>query len=415
MSEAEKGSERDLSALRIRREEKQTVGGRGSRKRLLFIVVLLAVLLVGGFIVFGGRVQRPREVRVTTAVKMLPAQADAVLNASGYVVAQRQAAVASKATGRLEYLGVEEGDRVRAGDIVARIEHDDVDAALAQARANLEQARATLEEARAEEKDARLTYDRLENLLAENVISQAEFDQAEARYRRAAALVSAAEAGIEAAVSAVRAAEVAVESTNIRAPFDGTVLTKNADVGEIVAPFGSSEYARAAVITLADMASLQVEADVSESNIEKVAVDQPCLIVLDAFPEKRYRGVVHKIVPTADRAKATVLTKVRFVDFDERVLPEMSAKVQFLSKPPSDSLVSAVPKLVVPASSIVSRDGGKVTFVVKEGVAKESPIETGSILGSLMEVTSGLSEGDLVVIDPGTRMEDGTHVRIAQE
>jgi RND family efflux transporter MFP subunit len=414
MTEHEKEPGRDLSALRIKRET-EPERGASTRSRLLLVILLAIVLLAAGLLVFGGRVRSAQEVRVATVVKMLPTQADAVLNASGYVVAQRQAAVASKATGRLEFLGVEEGDRVMSGEIIARVEHDDVDAVLAQSRANLELAKATLEEARAEEKDASLNYERMKSLLADKVISQSEFDQAEARYKRAAALVSSAKAGIEAAASAMRGAEVAVENTNIRAPFDGTVLTKNADVGEIVAPFGSSVNARAAVVTLADMSSLQVEADVSESNIEKVAVDQPCLVVLDAFPEKRYRGVVHKIVPTADRAKATVLTKVRFVDFDERVLPEMSAKVQFLSKPPADSLVSAAPRLFAPASAVVARDGRKIAFVVREEVARETPVEVGPAQGGLVEVAQGLSEGDAVVIDPGTKLKDGSRVRIAQE
>jgi RND family efflux transporter MFP subunit len=415
VNEAENKPERDLSALRIRRGEIQTRPPRRLKRIHVVLLILVVIVIAAALLLFGGYLRPVQEVRVATAVKMAPSQAEAILNASGYVVAQRKAAVASKGTGRLEFLGVEEGDQVKSGDIIARIEHSDMDAALAQSRANLALTKALLEEARAEERDATLTYERMRSLLAENVISQSDYDQADARYKRAIAVISSASAAIEAAEAAVRGAEVGVENTNIRAPFDGTVLTKNADVGEIVAPLGSSANARAAVVTIADMSSLQVEADVSESNIQKIDVEQPCLIVLDAFPEKRYRGVVHKIVPTADRAKATVLTKVRFLDQDERVLPEMSARVQFLSKPAPDSLVSAAPRLVIPASSVVTRDGGKIAFVLVEEVVRETPVETGSPAGGFVEVTQGLTEGDVVVIDPGTGLRDGSRVRISRE
>ena len=232
------------------------------------------------------------------------------------------------------FLGVEEGDRVSKGQILARLENDDIRATLARVRAELEVAQADF-------KDASRNLDRQSTLFAADLTSQAELDAAQARFERVRAMIAAAEA-------AVTEAEVSLENTRIRAPFDGTVLTKNADLGEVVAPFASSINSRGAVVTMADMSSLQVEADVSESNIMRVSAGQRCEIGLDAYPDRRYPGVVHKIVPTADRAKATVMVKVRFLEQDERVLPEMSAKVTFLSAESDEAVAGAPPRLMIP-------------------------------------------------------------------
>ena len=221
-----------------------------------------------------------------------------MLTASGYIVAQRKAAVASKGSGKLVYLGVVEGDRVKKNQIIARLEDSDVHASLEQAKANLRINEADL-------KDAQQSLKRQKDLLEKGLANQADYDAAEARQLRVIA-------NIEMAKALVDGAEVALEYTLIRAPFDGTVLAKNADIGEMVVPMAASVGSKSAVVTIADMTSLQVEADVSESNIENVKPDQPCEITLDAYPEVRYQGYVAKIVPTADRAKATVLVKVAF-------------------------------------------------------------------------------------------------------
>jgi RND family efflux transporter MFP subunit len=188
------------------------------------------------------------------------------------------------------------------------------------------------------------------------------------------------------------------------------VLTKNADVGEVVAPFASSVSSRAAVVTMADMNSLQVEADVSESNIIRVRPGQPCEIVLDAYPEKRYPGVVHKIVPTADRAKATVLTKIAFRSRDERVLPEMSAKVLFLSEEPKQSDSANIPLLTVPLSSVVERNGRKVVLMITDGAIVESPVSLGAAMADRIVVHEGLTAGDRIVARPDPSLAQGTRV-----
>ncbi len=215
---------------------------------------------------------------------------------------RRKAAIASKGTGRLIFLGVVEGDKVVKNQIIGRLENTDILPQLEEAKANLQLYKADLN-------SAENTFNREKELFQKGLSSQQTYDQAEASYNRLLA-------SIEIANARIKQYEVAIENTLIRAPFDGTVLTKNAEVGEIVAPFGGSTTSKTAVVTIADMKSLLVEADVSESNIEKIQVNQDCEIILDAYPEKSYSAYVFKIVPTADRSKATVLVKVGFKNYD---------------------------------------------------------------------------------------------------
>jgi RND family efflux transporter MFP subunit len=389
----------DLSGLRIARSpapEPQV--GKSRFGRTIVLVVCILVLIVAGYLILTAGFNSVVEVQVVTAAFTSPAQANAVLTASGYVVAQRKAAVASKGTGRLVFLGVEEGDHVKKGQIIARIEDEDV-------QANLDQARQNLQTFEAELNDAQQTLERQRNLLAQKLASQADFDAAEFRYKRVVASIASAKA-------AVAAADVALENTRIRAPFDGTVLLKHADVGEVVAPFGASSNARGAVVTIADMASLEVEADVSESNIERISPGQACEIVLDAYPDQRYQGYVSKIVPTADRAKATVLTKVKFRSYDSRVLPEMSAKATFLSTPLDPQATSARSVLTVPTAAIGTRDGKHVVFVVQDGRAVEVPVVIGERIGMFTEVKEGISTGERVIARVDDRINQGTKVRV---
>jgi HlyD family secretion protein len=224
--------------------------------------------------------------------------------------------------------------------------------------------------------------------------------------------------GAVAAVAAARAnaeyAAVQVENTYIRAPFDGTVLSKHADVGEVVAPFASSASSRGAVVTIADMSSLQVEADVSESNIPRITPGQPCLITLDAFPAEPYRGKVEKIVPTADRAKATVLTKIAFENLDVRVLPEMSAKVNFLPAGSGLADVSTATVLAVPRVAVVERNGRQVVFTVRQGKAYAMPVEVGQTYGGTLEIRSGLAGGEVIVSDVPEGLTDGSRIELKQ-
>lgn len=389
----------DLSSLRINRNANPNSGAPKSKLPIrIGVTLVIAALAVVVYLLVASAVAPSVEVRLVSVSYSSPSQANAVLTASGYVVAQRKAAVASKATGRLEYLGVVEGDKVKKGDVIARIENSDIQAQLDQAKANLKVSEAELY-------DAKQSLDRQKSLLDKGLTTQAEYDAAEARYRRVLASIDLAKA-------TVNGAQVALENTLIRAPFDGTVLTKNADVGEMVAPMAASVSSRSAVVTIADMSSLQVEADVSESNIERIAPNQSCEITLDAYPDVRYQGYVAKIVPTADRAKATVLVKVAFRSYDSKVLPEMSAKTLFLTKAPVAAETSAKPIVTLPSTAIAVNGSESFVYTVVDNKAVRVPVKTGRTLGSLVEILSGVQVGDRVISTATSEIQDGVVVKV---
>ena len=389
----------DLSSLKINRSENNSGSPRKKSTALIISLLVILILAFIGYNVLSPLFSQEIEVKLTTAELQTPAQTNAVFTASGYVVAQRKAAVASKGTGRLIYLGVVEGDKVKKDEIIARLEDSDVKAQLAEAKANLEVQQAGLN-------SAKNSYDRQKALFKTGSTTSADLDAAQANYERTLA-------SIELAKAQRQAAEVAVENTIIRAPFDGTVLTKNADVGEIVAPLAAGVNSKAAVVTIADMKSLQVEADVSESNIERISSQQECEITLDAYPSHSYRGYVAKIVPTADRTKATVMVKIGFKHYDKRVLPEMSAKVLFLSKETKESQKNQQPVLVVPNSAVVIRNGNKVVFAVKNNTAVEIPVTSGQQFNSYVEIKSGLKNGDQVIENVTDKIKDGIKVKVS--
>ncbi|HTG00141.1 MAG TPA: efflux RND transporter periplasmic adaptor subunit [Nitrospirota bacterium] len=399
----------DLAKLKIDKTDTVYRGRRGGKRGLL-IAVAAAVVIIG----FGlNALLNPTvEVNIVTVSLVYPSQTFTLLNASGYVVAQRKAAVSSKATGRLEWLGVEEGSRVKQGEVIARLEDRDVAATREQAAANRETAKFTLAQARAELDDAKQNFARSKDLLAKGFIAQTDYDTAELRYKRALAGVSAAEASVNASEASLRAAEVAVEYTRIRAPFEAVVLTKDADVGDIVTPFGAAVNSKAAVVTIADMSSLQVEADVSESNLSKVKMGGPCEIQLDALPDQRFLGIVHMIVPTADRSKASVMVKVRFLDKNPRILPEMSAKVAFLEHAVSPA--EEKPVLALHPAALLSRDGNQYVFLVTSSRVQEAPVRVGEKLGDLVVVLDGIKAGDKIVMNPPKNLKKGSKIAIKE-
>ena len=382
---------------------------RASLKMWIGVVTIVPIILA---VLYLYVVNPTIEVEVVTISLVYPSQSMTSLNASGYVVAQRKAAVSSKATGRLEWLGVEEGSKVKKNEVIAQIEDRDVAAVREQAGANVNNARSSFDQAKAELDDAILNYKRNKELVAKGYISRMDFDTADARYKRAQAGVAGAEAAINSAKAALKAAEVAVEYTRVRAPFDAVVLTKDADVGDIVTPLGAAVNARASVVTIADMASLKVEADVSESNLGKVKVGQPCEVLLDALPDKRFRGAVHMIVPTADRSKASVMVKVRFLDQDPRILPEMSAKVAFLERAITSQ--EEQPRVVVNPDAIVSREGSQIVFLAIGDHVKEIAIRTGEKMGDMLAVLDGVKVGDKVVLKPPKRLKNGSKISIKE-
>ncbi|MGB9082977.1 MAG: biotin/lipoyl-binding protein, partial [Desulfuromonadaceae bacterium] len=257
-----------IDTLTIDKTRRMAPGRRSVTRTRLAVIVVVALAAVAAAVAM----VRSRAVTIeTTSVSLFyPTQSFTLLNSSGYVVAQRKSAVASKTTGMLEWIGVEEGSKVVAGQIIARLENKDLEASVGQAEAALQNTRALREQSRAELADAGTSFGRQKELLAAGIVSQAEYDNAEARFKRAVAATAGAEAGIATAAAALQGATVNRSYSLIRAPFDAVVLTKNADVGDIITPLGAAANAKAAVVTIADLASLQVEADVSESSLAQI-------------------------------------------------------------------------------------------------------------------------------------------------
>jgi RND family efflux transporter MFP subunit len=400
----------DLSKLKIDKAESVV---RPKKKRRLFrLYAAILLVLVVAVLYFRGVFTPAVQVEAANVSLIYPSQSFTVLNASGYVVAQRKAAVASKVTGRLISLSVEEGSRVRKGEIIARLENEDVLALRNQAEANLNSSRHTLDQAEAELKDAGLAFERAKDLVSKGYIAKADYDSAEARYGKAAAAVAAEKSTVKAAQAALQSANVGLDYTLLRAPFDAVVLTKNADVGDIVTPIGAAANVQAAVVTIADMDSLQVEADVSESNLFQIKVGQPCEIQLDSIPDTRFSGKVHMIVPTADRTKATIMVKVRFLEKDDRILPEMSARVAFLERPVSPD--EERPRTAVNSQAIIDRGGKKIVFLIRKERVVETPVSTGQRLGDMTEVISGVKAGDRVVLKPLEKLKNGSRIKVAE-
>lgn len=403
--------EPDINKLKIDKTQKLT-GPSRRKKKPFFIASAIALLFILSFLYVSGIIAPATTIDVTTVAQVYPSQSLSVLNASGYIVAERKAAVASKITGRLVALMVEEGSKVKKGQIIARMESDDVTAAKNQAAANLVNALAVLEQAKTDRDIARRENFRYQGLGADGSVSQSDWDAINTRYKRSEEGVKVAEANVLALKAALEGAKAGLDYTLIRAPFDAVVLTKNADIGDIVTPFAATATAKAAVVTIADMRSLQVEVDVSETNIVGIRVGQACDIQLDALPAIRFRGEVYTIVPTVDRTKATVLVKVRFLDKDPRMLPDMSAKVSFLSR--NLKTEERKPRLAVNGSALVGKTDQTHVFVLQGNHVQETSVQTGVKLGDMIEIISGLKSGDRVVINPPKGMKNGTKIKIAE-
>lgn len=404
-------TDESLSKLKI--EKSASTSYQRKRKKSIYVALLITIVFVIGLLYSKNVLTPAVEVEVVNVGSIYPSQTFTLLNASGYVAAQRKAAVASKVTGRLVSVSVEEGNHVKKGDVIARLENEDAAASKEQAAANLNAELANIKQAEAELYDAALVFNRNKDLLAKGYISKTEYEISEARHKKASASVEAAKAVIKSAAAALRSADVQLGYTLIRAPFDAVVLTKNADIGDIVTPLGAAANAKASVVTIADMNSLQVEVDVSESNLGQVKLGQPCEIQLDALPDLRFRGEVHMIVPTADRTKATVMIKVKFLDKDSRILPEMSAKVAFLSRPINPE--EQKPRIAVNPASIITRNNNKIVLLVKDSKLIETPIKIGAQLGDMIEVLEGIKAGDRIVVKPTNKLKNSSKIKVAEK
>jgi HlyD family secretion protein len=402
----------DLSKLAIDRESK-SFAPRRKRRWINKWTIGAAVVVILIALMAMRSAAAPASVEIAAVTTAYPTQAVTTLNATGRVSAWRKASVSTKATGRLEWLGVQEGSRVKSGEVIARLENLDVAASRDSAVANIAAARANLEQGDAEMRDADSSYKRAQDLYEKKFISESTLDAARARYDKAKASIASLKANIGVAEANARQAGVSVEQTLIRAPFDGVVLTKNANVGDIITPFSSATDSKGAVVNMADMETLEVEADVSEASIGKISVGMPTEIQLDAYPELRLLGEVSRVVPTVDRTKATLLVKVKFVERDARVLPDMSAKVAFLSRAPRPE--ERNPVTAVRPEAVAKRGGKNVVYRVDDNnVVKEVDVGTPAKLGDLMQVT-GVKAGEKVVLNPPERVRDGSAVIAAKK
>ena len=406
----------DLSKLRINRDTPSPALRRALLRNL--------ALGLGALIIFVGiaiAMRRGRAVPVRTAVATPisgpGAGAATSVTANGYVVARTRASVAAKLAGRIAELRVSEGSNLRRGEVIARLENADYQAQLAQADGALSTARAELLEARSERDVLSREEQRLRGIRAQNpeLVSEQDIDAAASKTTQAAARAEAAVARIQSAVAGRRFAQANLENTVIRAPFSGTVLRKEAEVGEVVAPSVGGGLTRGAVVTMADLTTLEVEVDVNEAYIARVRGQQPAKITLDAYPDTSFRGEVRQVVPTADRQRATVQVKVSILDRDPRILPEMGARVDFLGDTVRGAAEPAGPaRFRVPATAVREVNGQATVWLVRDGRLESRTVDAGPVSGGYREIRSGLAGGELLMIEGVETPRAGMRVKPQQ-
>jgi RND family efflux transporter MFP subunit len=412
------GSQPDLGRLRINRDEPPPGMRRAFRRNL--ILALVALLLVCGAAVFmRGRGALPVQVLAVTLSSTGGGNsaANAAVTANGYVVARTRASVSAKLPGRMAQLLVSEGSYVRKGEVIARLESEDYLAQVNQAESNLTTARAELKEAESDRDQLAREAQRVADIHTANpsLVSAQEVEAAQSRTDQAAARAGAAEARVGSSEAALRYAQVNLEYTVIRAPFTGTVLRKEAEVGEVVAPSVGGGLTRGAVVTMADLTTLEVEVDVNEAYIGRIGAHQAARITLDAYPDTAFRGQVRQIVPTADRQRATVQVKVSILDHDARILPEMGARVDFLAPEVAGPTPSqpAVPRIRLPATAVRDEGGQSVVWLVREGKLEMRPVQAGPVSGGYREIRSGLAGGELVLVGGVETPKAGMSVKVS--
>ena len=407
----------DLSGLRIDRDAPPAESSPARRKVLLSAATL--VLLAAAFFIYRAAHPSAVSVQVARAESLggTPgASAAEILTANGYVVARQRASVSTEVSGRLNRLLVEEGSRVKKGQILGILQNQDQRSALESARAALASAEAGTAEAEASAKEAALARGRSEQLHAKGLVSQAELDRATAADDMARARVKSADAAVKNARARVQSAQVDYDKTFVRAPFAGAVLRKEAEVGEMVSPVPSSGgLTRGAIVTMANLETLEVEADVNEGYVSRVHEGMRAEIVLDAYPDDRFPAHVRQIVPTADRQKATVLVKVAFDRLDPRVLPERGVKTTFLADPiaPSETGAAAIPAAVsIPKGALREAQGRAVVFVVEGNRAVMRGVSPRPLGQDRVIVSGGLAPGEMVIVEAPAGLGDKTRVKV---
>ena len=381
----------------------------------LGVIVALLVLAAAGWAVFG----REKAIEVQTAPVAALGNGNAaatVLDASGYVVARRMATVSAKVTGKVQEVLIEEGMRVEAGQVLARLEPIDADADRALAQSQLQAARSQTGGVQAQLVEAEANARRLSSLAAQQLVSKAQYDQAVAQRDLLRAQVLTAQRNERSAADRLKIADIGLDNTVVRAPFAGVVIAKAAQPGEIVSPLSAGGgFTRTGIGTIVDMDSLEVEVEVNESFIGRVQPKMPIQATLNAYPDWQIPGEVIAIIPTADRSKATVKVRVALNVKDPRVVPDMGVRVSFLES--AKPQATQAPKGVrAPAAAVSEREGAQVAFVVgDDDTVEQRTLKVGGKLGDDLQVTDGLVAGETVVIDAPAELKNGAKVKLAED
>jgi len=374
--------------------------------------LLIGVLILGAA---GGWWQQQRPLRVSTALLTLQTPGSAtersVLEATGYVTARRQATVSAKITGRVETVLIEEGQRVKAGDILARLDATDADAELALLRAQSDAATALLADLEVQIRQATRDAARQTELAARKLTSTQNLEDAGTRLASLRARLSSQQRQLTVAARGVAKAEVALANTVIRAPFDGVITVKAAQPGEIVSPISAGGgFTRTGIGTLVDMSSLEIEVDVNEAYISRVRDGQPVTAMLNAYPDWTLPAHVITIIPTADRAKATVKVRIAIDTQDPRIVPDMGVRVSFMDEARPSGGPPPAPMVLAPVSALVVDGDRNLLWVVSDGRARARTVALGQQIKDAREIVSGANAGDTVVLNPPADLRDGARV-----
>jgi RND family efflux transporter MFP subunit len=401
----------DKAALESLRLERDPDAGKyrqrvGSRRKLWY--VLAAVAVVGA--VLAWRSLHSAVPVQTVTVESPTSASGAVLNASGYVVARRLATVSSKVTGRVAEVLFEEGAEVEEGQVLARLDRSTVDAQLKVSTSGAEAARRNLREIEVRLADAHKTLERNRSLVERKLIAQSVLDSSEADVAALSARLAAARSDVDVAIAQVGLSQQELADLEIRAPFKGVVISKDAQPGEMVSPMSAGGgFTRTGVATIVDMDSREVEVDVNESYINRVSAGQKVECVLDAYPDLKIPAHVISIVPTADRQKATVRVRIGLDQLDPRILPDMGIKVSFFE---DGSPTAAQGALLVPENAVGHEGDASFVWVVRDGKVEKRMVRTGGAKDGQVPVTDGLAGGESIVVDAPKRLRDGAAVEL---
>jgi RND family efflux transporter MFP subunit len=394
--------------------------GGGALRLLSFLLWLipLGLLGVGGSFAYKQYDQirsRPAVMRGLVE-RMTAGEAAKLLSAKGYLKSRSQAMIGTKIPGRVERMYVREGMKVKKGDTLAVIEHNDMKALLASREAQLLKNQAELDEARAEQWHKEREERRATRLHAIQKATQEEYEKAVAELKKATARVAALEASIKLTEANIQEIRATIDTMSLYAPFDGTVVEKQGEEGEVITPTAmSSSLGRTAVVTIADLGHMDVETDISENLLSRIALGQPAEVSVSAVPSRRYKGRLRQVLPMSDRSRATVKVKVEILDPDERLFPELAATVYFLPSQTVNSPDAGRAFLFVPKAGLFQENGLDFVWVIEEGdILRKRRVEVASTNEDLARVESGLKYGEAVVVNPVKSLHDGEVVRIAQ-